>query len=62
MKAFFQAVGTVLSGLVILLATIILLYLSYIIAIGLVIGFLVYVVYTLISTSSETQSDSQSAE
>lgn len=61
MKALFQAIGTVVTGLIVLLATIILLYLSYIIAIGLVIGFLIYVVYTLISTSSETLSDSQSA-
>ena len=61
MKAFLQAVGTVLTGLVLLLATIVLLYLSYVLVIGLVIGFLIYVVYTVLSTSSSTPTDSQAA-
>ena len=61
MKAFFQAVGMVLLAVVMLIATVVLLYLSYVLAIGLVICFLVYTVYTMLSTSSETPSDSQSA-
>lgn len=60
MKAFFQAVGIILISIMLIIGTIILIYLSYVLAIGLTVGFLVYVVYTLLSTNSSTPSNSQS--
>lgn len=49
MYAFFQSVGIVLTVIVLALVTIAILYLSYILAIGILIASLVYITYSLLT-------------
>jgi hypothetical protein len=58
MKSFFQSVGIVFSLIVITLFTIATMYLGYIVAIALVIGALLYIVFNL--TTSINSSVDQS--
>jgi hypothetical protein len=49
MKNFFQSLGILLSIVIVVLATVLLLYLSYLGALILVLGGLFYVIYNLTS-------------
>lgn len=46
----FQSVGIVLLGLIVVIATIALIYLSYVLAIGVIVAALIFITYHVIAT------------
>lgn len=55
MKAFFAALGIVVSGIVIVILTLVLTYVSYVLALGIALILIIFAVYKVIKISGEDE-------